>query len=40
MFTAGAAFELFQAGISMYPEGDNWAIVKLLEQMAGTEVKW
>ncbi len=40
MFTAGAAFELFQAGISMYPDGDNWAIVKLLEQMAGTEVKW
>ena len=40
MFTAGAAFELFQAGISMYPEGDNWSIVKLLEQMAGTEVKW
>ena len=40
MFTAGAAFELFQAGISMYPEGDNWSIVKLLEQIAGTEVKW
>ena len=40
MFTAGAAFELFQAGISMYPDGDNWSIVKLLEQMAGTEVKW
>ena len=40
MFTAGAAFELFQAGISMYPEGDNWSIVKLLEQMAGTKVQW
>ena len=40
MFTAGAAYELFQAGISMFPEGDNWSIVKLLEQIAGTEVKW
>ena len=40
MFTTGAAFELFQAGISSYPEGDNWSIVKLLERIAGTEVKW
>ena len=40
MFTTGAAFELFQAGISMYPEGDNWSIVKLLEKMANTKVEW
>ena len=40
MFTAAAAFELFQAGISMYPEGDNWSIVKLLEKMADTKVEW
>ena len=40
MFTVAAAYELFQAGISMYPEGDNWSIVKLLEQIAGTEVTW
>ena len=40
MFTAAAAYELFQAGLSMYPQGDNWSIVKLLEQIAGTEVKW
>jgi putative dehydrogenase len=39
MFTASAAFELFQAGISLYPDEDNWCIVKLLEQIAGTEVK-
>lgn len=39
MFTASAAFELFQAGISMFPDEDNWSIVKLLEQIAGTEVK-
>lgn len=38
MFTASAAYELFRAGMSLYPEEDNWAIVKLLEQIAGTEV--
>jgi len=39
MFTAASAYELFQTGMSLYPEGDNWAIVKFLEQIAGTEVK-
>jgi 3-hydroxyisobutyrate dehydrogenase-like beta-hydroxyacid dehydrogenase len=39
LFTASSAYELFQTGISLYPEGDNWAIVKFLEQIAGTEVK-
>ena len=39
MFTAAAAYELFQSGISMFPEEDNWSVVKLLEQIAGTEVK-
>ncbi len=38
MFTASAAYELFQAGMSLYPDEDNWCIVKLLEQIAGTEV--
>ena len=40
MFTTSAAHELFQAGISLFPDEDNWSIVKLLEQIAGTEVKW
>jgi 3-hydroxyisobutyrate dehydrogenase-like beta-hydroxyacid dehydrogenase len=39
MFTASAAYELFRAGISLYPDEDNWSIVKLLEQIAGTEVR-
>ena len=39
MFTASSAYELFQAGISLFPGGDNWSIVKLLEQIAGVEVK-
>jgi 3-hydroxyisobutyrate dehydrogenase-like beta-hydroxyacid dehydrogenase len=38
MFTAAAAYELFRSGMSMFPDEDNWAIVKLLEQIAGTEV--
>jgi 3-hydroxyisobutyrate dehydrogenase-like beta-hydroxyacid dehydrogenase len=40
MFTTSAAYELFQSGISLFPDEDNWAIVKLLEQIAGTEVTW
>jgi 3-hydroxyisobutyrate dehydrogenase-like beta-hydroxyacid dehydrogenase len=40
MFTTSAAYELFQSGISLFPEEDNWSIVKLLEQIAGTEVTW
>ena len=38
MFTASAAYELFRSGMSLFPEEDNWAIIKLLEQIAGTEV--
>jgi len=40
MFTTSAAHELFQSGISLFPEEDNWACIKLLEQIAGTEVNW
>ena len=40
MFTTAAASQLFQAGISLYPDGDNWTIVRLLERIADTEVTW
>jgi 3-hydroxyisobutyrate dehydrogenase-like beta-hydroxyacid dehydrogenase len=40
MFATSAAYELFQAGISLFPDQDNWSIVKLLEQIAGAEVTW
>ena len=40
MFTTSAAYELFQSGISLFPDEDNWSIVKLLEQIAGTQVTW
>ena len=39
MFTASTAFQLFQAGLSLRPEEDNWTIIKILEEIAGTEVK-
>jgi len=39
MFTTSAAYELFRSGMSLFPDEDNWSIVKLLEQIAGTEVK-
>ncbi|MDD9856538.1 MAG: NAD(P)-dependent oxidoreductase [Gammaproteobacteria bacterium] len=34
---ASAARELFQAGISSYPDEDNWCVVKVLERMAGID---
>lgn len=40
MFTTSAAYELFRSGISLFPDEDNWSIVKLLEQIAGTEVSY
>ena len=40
MFTTSSAYELFQAGISRFPDEDNWSIVKLLEEIANTEVTW
>ena len=40
MFTTSTAHELFQSGISLFPEEDNWSVVKVLEQLAGVEVHW
>jgi len=39
MFTTSAAYQLFQAGKSLRPQEDNWTIIKILEEIAGTEVK-
>ncbi|MEO1398284.1 MAG: NAD(P)-dependent oxidoreductase [Pseudomonadota bacterium] len=39
LFTASMAMQLFQAGITRHPEGDNWVITKILEGIAGIEVK-
>ena len=40
MFATAAAYELFRSGISLFPNEDNWSIVKMLEQIAGAEVHW
>jgi len=40
LFATSTAYELFQAGIALFPEEDNWAIVKFLEQISHTEVTW
>ncbi len=40
LFATGAAYELFQAGISRFPKGDNWTIVRFLEEFSGAEVQW
>ena len=39
MFTTSTAFQLFQAGKSLRPQEDNWTIIKILEEIAGTEVR-
>lgn len=39
LFAASAAFELFQAGKAVNPDEDNWTIIKILENIAGIEVK-
>ena len=35
VLVASVARELFQAGISSFPDEDNWCVVKVLERMAG-----
>ena len=38
LFATAAAMELFQAGISSFPDEDSWATVRILERLSGTEV--
>lgn len=40
LFATSSARELFQAGIALYPDGDNQSIVKFLESISGVEVEW
>ena len=39
LFAASAAFELFQAGKAVNPDEDNWTIIKILENIAGIEIR-
>ena len=40
VFTAATAYELFQTGMSLYPEGDNWAIVNAVSTRGGSSGEW
>ena len=35
LFTAATAMQLFQAGITKYPDGDNWSVARLSEEIVG-----
>ena len=37
-FTAAAAMQLFAAGRTRFPNGDNWIITKMLEEIVGAEL--
>lgn len=36
LFTAATAMQLFQAGKTRYPNGDNWVVTKITEEIIGT----
>ena len=38
LFTAGAAMQLFQAGKTKHPEGDNWVVTRVIEDIIGAEL--
>jgi L-threonate 2-dehydrogenase len=38
MFTAATAMQLFQAGKTKHPDGDNWIVARLLEDIVGAEL--
>jgi len=39
LFTASMAMQLFQAGRTRYPEGDNWVVTRVLEEIAGAGLR-
>jgi putative dehydrogenase len=38
LHTAGTAMQLFQAGKTKYPQGDNWIVTRVLEEIVGAEL--
>ncbi len=38
MHTAAAALQIFRAGRSKYPDGDNWACARVIEDIVGAEL--
>jgi len=39
LFTASMAMQLFQAGITKYPDGDNQSVTKVVEEIVGVGLK-
>jgi len=39
LFTASTATQLFQAGITKHPEGDNWVVTRILEDIVGAKLE-
>ncbi len=38
MHTAAAAMQLFHAGKTKYPNGDNWVVTRVIEDIVGAEL--
>ncbi len=38
MHTAATAMQLFHAGKTKYPEGDNWVVTRVIEEIVGAEL--
>lgn len=38
LFTAATAMQLFQAGKTRHPEGDNWVVTRVIEEIVGAEL--
>ena len=38
MHMSSTAMQLFQAGKTRYPKGDNWAVTKIIEEIIGAEL--
>ena len=39
LFTASTAFQLFQAGTAKYPDGDNWTVTRVIEEIIDAQLK-
>ena len=38
LFTAATAMQLFQAGKTRHPDGDNWIVTRIMEDIVGAEL--
>ena len=38
LHTASTAMQLFHAGKTKYPDGDNWVVTKVIEEIIGAEL--